>query len=90
MSNALLVEYYQQIPEGGADAKPKMTRKESIEVFKHRVAARYNEGTLLRLLAQGDNQSRRAALLALNLLGTMNACAASPPACTMTTAKWCS
>jgi tetratricopeptide (TPR) repeat protein len=75
VSNALLVEFYQQIPEGGPHAKPKMTRKEAIEVFKHRVAERYNEGTLLRLLAHGDNQSRRAALLALNLLGTMNACA---------------
>jgi tetratricopeptide (TPR) repeat protein len=75
VSNALLVEYYQQIPESGPHAKPKMTRKEAIEVFKQRVAARYNEGTLLRLLAHGDNQGRRAALLALNLLGTMNGCA---------------
>ncbi len=75
MSNSLLVEYYQQIPEGGPHAKPKMTRKEAIAVFKHRVAERYNEGTLLRLLAHGDNESRRAALLALNLLGSMNACA---------------
>ncbi len=75
MSHSLLVEFYQQIPEGGSNAKPKMTRKEAIEVFKHRVAERYNEGTLLRLLANGDNESRRAALLALSLLGTMNACA---------------
>src|SRR5262245_7552171 len=56
-----------------------MTRKEATEVFKHRVAERYNEGTLLRLLAQGDNESRRAALLALSLLGTMNACAGIAP-----------
>jgi tetratricopeptide (TPR) repeat protein len=73
VSNSLLVEYYQQIPEGGSSAKPKMTRKEAIEVFKHRVAERYSEGTLLRLLSSGDNLSRRAALLALGLLGTMNA-----------------
>jgi len=75
VSNALLVEFYQQIPESGPHAKPKMTRKEALELFKQRVAARYNEGTLLRLLAHGDNQGRRAALLALSLLGTMEACA---------------
>lgn len=75
MSNALLVEFYQQIPEGGPHAKPKLTRKEAIQVFKRRVAERYNEGTLLRLLANSDNQGRRAALFALGLLGTMNACA---------------
>jgi tetratricopeptide (TPR) repeat protein len=75
VSNSLLVEYYQQIPEGRSEAKPKMTRKEAIEVFKHRIAERYNEGTLLRILEHGDNLSRRASLLALGLLGTMNACA---------------
>jgi tetratricopeptide (TPR) repeat protein len=74
VSNSLLVEYYQQIPESGPHAKPKLTRKEAIQVFKRRVAERYNEGTLLRILAHGDNPSRRAALFALNLLGTMNAC----------------
>jgi tetratricopeptide (TPR) repeat protein len=74
VSNSLLVEYYNQIPEGRSDAKPKMTRKEAIEVFKHRVAERYTEGTLLRLLDHGDGPCRRAALLALGLLGTMNAC----------------
>src|SRR5690348_4202024 len=76
VSNSLLVEYYQQIPEGRSDAKLKITRKEAVEVFKHRIAERYSEGTLLRLLENGDNLSRRAALLALGLLGTMNACAA--------------
>lgn len=76
MSNSLLVEYYQQMPEGRSDAKPKMTRKEAIEVFKHRIAERYSEGTLLRLLENGDDLSRRAALFALGLLGTMNACSA--------------
>lgn len=75
VSNSLLVEYFKQIPEGRSEAKPKITRKEAIEVFKHRIAERYNEGTLLRVLQHGDCESRRAALLALGLLGTMNACA---------------
>ena len=74
MSNSLLVEFFQQIPEGRSNAKPKVTRKEAIEVFKHRIAERYCEGTLLRVLEHGDGCSRRAALLALGLLGSMTAC----------------
>jgi tetratricopeptide (TPR) repeat protein len=76
VSNSLLVEYYTQIPESRADEKPKMTRKEAVEVFKHRVAERYTEGTLLRVLENADSQGRRAALLALSLLGTMDSCPA--------------
>jgi tetratricopeptide (TPR) repeat protein len=74
MSSSLLVEYYKQVPQGHSDAKPKVSRKEAIGVFKHRVAERYTEGTLLRLLDHGDSDCRRAALLALGLLGTANAC----------------
>lgn len=74
MSNSLLVEFYNQIPESRAESKPKMTRKEAIAAFKQRVAERYSEGTLLRLLDHGDGRSRRAALLALGLLGSTNAC----------------
>ncbi len=76
MSNSLLVEYFSQVPEGRSDAKPRMTRKEAIEVFKHRVAERYNEGTLIRILEHGDSAARRAALLALGLLGTPDVCSA--------------
>jgi tetratricopeptide (TPR) repeat protein len=74
VSKSLLVELFEQIPEGRSDAQAKMTRKEAIQVFKHRIAERYTEGTLLRLLEHGDGASRRAALLALGLLGSMNAC----------------
>jgi len=76
VSTSLLVEYYNQIPEGRSEGKPKMTRKEAIEVFKHRVAERYTEGTLTRVLESADCRNRRAALLALGLLGTMEACSA--------------
>jgi tetratricopeptide (TPR) repeat protein len=76
VSNSLLVEFYSQIPEGRTSEKPKMTRKEAIQVFKHHVAERYSEGTLMRLLECGDSPARRAALLALGLLGTMDANAA--------------
>ncbi len=76
MSNSLLVEYFSQVPEGRSADKTKMTRKEALEVFKHRVAERYSEGTLMRLLESGDSSGRRAALLALGLLGTMDATSA--------------
>jgi tetratricopeptide (TPR) repeat protein len=76
VSTSLLVEYYGQIPEGRSEGKPKMTRKEAVEVFKHRVMERYTEGTLMRLLDGADSRSRRAALLALGLMGSMDACSA--------------
>jgi tetratricopeptide (TPR) repeat protein len=76
VSTPLLVEYYNEIPEGGPrgeTGKNKVTRKEALELFKQRVAQRYNEGTLLRLLESGDGETRRAALVAMGLLGSMSA-----------------
>jgi tetratricopeptide (TPR) repeat protein len=79
VSTALLVEYYNQIPEGRTSDDPdknKMARKQALAVFQKRVAARYTEGTLTRLLESPDAATRRAALLALGLLGSMKACEA--------------
>jgi tetratricopeptide (TPR) repeat protein len=45
----------------------------ALDVFKKQVSERYNEGTLLRLLDSPDVRSRRAAVFALGLLGTMAA-----------------
>ena len=88
MSNSLLVEYYNQIPEGRSETKPKMTRKEAIEVFKHRVADRYNEGTL-----NAPSWSTAITALAVPPCSPL-ACSApwtparpSPPVFTMRTAK---
>jgi tetratricopeptide (TPR) repeat protein len=67
VSIPLLVEYFNQLPERG----PKQKTEAATEVFRQRVSERYNEGTLLRLLARGDAQTRRAALLGLGLTGTM-------------------
>jgi tetratricopeptide (TPR) repeat protein len=74
VSTSLLVEYYNQLH----DRRPKenaaewRTRRESAkEVFRKRVVERYTEGTLLRLLDCPDAVSRRAALLALALMGSM-------------------
>jgi tetratricopeptide (TPR) repeat protein len=79
VSHSLLVEYYRQLPEGRVSEDPEKEqrhRQAAVEKFKARVAARYTEGTLLRLLDSPDTPTRRAALLALGLLGTMESSAA--------------
>ena len=76
MSTSLLVEYYQQLPERRAkeNAAEWRTRRESAkDIFRKRVGERYTEGTLLRLLDSAEPLNRRAALLALALVGTMGA-----------------
>jgi tetratricopeptide (TPR) repeat protein len=76
VSTALLVQFYNELPEGrdgeGPD-KNKALRQAAREAFKKRVAQRYSEGTLMRLLEHGEPRARRAALLALGMLGTMHA-----------------
>jgi tetratricopeptide (TPR) repeat protein len=71
---ALLVEYYNELPavrEGMKRADREAYRK-AIEAFKRKVAARYTEGTLQRVLGSTDARARRAAVLALGLVGTMD------------------
>jgi tetratricopeptide (TPR) repeat protein len=55
---SLLVDYYETF-----------LRDHDIEAFQRRVLARYAEGTLARALQMGDIQERRAAVLALGLVG---------------------
>jgi len=71
---ALLIDYYRRLPE----RKENETREawavrlqEGLETFKKEVGARYNEGTLQRLLTQPNAEGRRAATLALGLMATM-------------------
>jgi tetratricopeptide (TPR) repeat protein len=73
VSAALLVEYYDELPEpreGNPKAWETRLRK-GLEKFKQKVAARYMEGTLHRLLGSSDAKARRASVLALGLVGTM-------------------
>jgi tetratricopeptide (TPR) repeat protein len=59
-SGLLLVDYFQAF-----------LRDRDIELFRERVEARYNEGTLRRLLlGSSDVMARRAAVVSLGLLGS--------------------
>lgn len=74
VTQPLLLEYYSQLPLRNPDEKPlpwKIRRQAANERFKKKVADRYTEGTLLRLLEYGSVEVRRAAVLALGLVGTM-------------------
>ncbi len=62
---ALLVDYFDQF-----------LRDQDIDAFKRSVMARYNEGSLERLATSGGTKARRAAVLALGLVGTFDANAA--------------
>lgn len=78
MGKSLLVEYFEELPaarDDGAVASA-VRYREALETFRQRVAARYTEGTLQRLLSNGAARARRAAVLALGLTGTMHSNAA--------------
>jgi tetratricopeptide (TPR) repeat protein len=57
-TGSLLVDYYEAF-----------LRDRDPEIFRQNVSARYNEGTLARVLQAGDSQARRASVLALGLFG---------------------
>ena len=76
MGTALLVDFYNELPQPqGEDARTWETRRRAgLEQFKEKVAGRYTEGTLHRLLATApDVATRRAVALALGMVGTMRA-----------------
>src|SRR5262245_31936221 len=49
---------------------------DSLRSFRRQVLSRYTEGTLQRLLTHHDAETRRAAVLSLGLIGTMDSNAA--------------
>lgn len=75
MGSALIVEYYDDLPEhqGGNPRAWENRIRKALEKFTQQVNARYMEGTLHRLLASSDAKTRRATVLALGLVGTMKA-----------------
>lgn len=71
---ALLVEYYRRLPERGEseDARAWAVRlQEALAAYKQEINARYTEGSLQRLLVEPCAEARRAATLALGLVGTL-------------------
>jgi tetratricopeptide (TPR) repeat protein len=74
VGTALLLEYFNELPEFQEGDNPEAHLKrwqKALEKFEKRVAERYTEATLQRLLDSGNAATRRAAVLALGLLGTM-------------------
>ncbi|MBL8800155.1 MAG: tetratricopeptide repeat protein [Planctomycetia bacterium] len=74
MRIALLVEYYQRLPERRPSESPKswaVRLQEGLEDFKKLATARYSEGTFERMLTHPNVDARRAAVLAMGLAGTM-------------------
>jgi tetratricopeptide (TPR) repeat protein len=74
VATALLLRYYRELPEPreGEGARAWAARQdEGLRRFKKEVGERYGEGTLQRLADHPSAPTRRAALLALHILGTM-------------------
>ncbi len=79
MSVPLLVEFYLQLPQPRSGDDPDLWAaglSDAMRHFRDEVTAKYTDGTLLRLLRADDVRARRAAALALGLIGE----AASAPA----------
>ncbi len=75
MRSAILVEFFQELPvlpDGDFLGGRSVEMHTHLERFRRRVAGRYTEGTLQRLLENPCPQVRRASLLALGLHGTMD------------------
>jgi tetratricopeptide (TPR) repeat protein len=69
----LLVELYRQLPQRRSeDGEVWVVRFHSaLNAFKKKLLSRYSEGTLQRLLGSPDDETRRAAVLSLGLVGGM-------------------
>jgi tetratricopeptide (TPR) repeat protein len=75
VGTALLLEYYHGLPTPRDGERPEVWEvrmQAGLERFRKKTAARYHEGTLLRLLHSGEGEVRQAAVLALRWIGTMH------------------
>jgi tetratricopeptide (TPR) repeat protein len=73
VSQPVLIEYFQQIPDRIEGENPRRWAQrfqEGLEKFKLGVKERYSAGTLERLLSSSSAQVRQAATLALGMIGT--------------------
>ncbi len=72
--SSLLVGWYAELPQPRPGDDPDLLKAGGLaplRAFADEVRNRYTEGTLQRLLSSGDDTSRRAAALALGLIGGM-------------------
>ncbi len=79
MSVAHLVEFYRQLPRLQSSDDPDLwaaRMHDALRGYRLQLLNYYSEGTLQRLLASPDSEIRRAAVLALGLIGTMDSNAA--------------
>ena len=75
MSAALIIDYYRLLPRLSPSDDPDLwaaRMHDALRSFRQRLLPRYNEGTLQRLLISPDEETRRAAVLALGMVGTMD------------------
>jgi tetratricopeptide (TPR) repeat protein len=76
VSTPLLVELFDRLPElrpGDDEDLWAAGVQEAMREFRDAVRQHYTEGTLARLLTSSDVKARRAAVLALGLIGTIEA-----------------
>ncbi|HEV8058664.1 MAG TPA: HEAT repeat domain-containing protein [Gemmataceae bacterium] len=73
MGLPLLLEYYNELPEPRGEHSNSWEKRLRIalEDFRNKIQARYAEGTLQRLAGSTDVRNRRAAILALGMIGSM-------------------
>ena len=77
--NAHLVEIYRELPQLRPPDDPDLwaaRMHDGLRSFRRQLLSRYTEGTLQRLLVHPDPETRRAAVLGLGLIGTMESNAA--------------
>lgn len=75
MSGARLLEDYRELPQLQPPDDPDLwaaRMHDALRVYRRQAVRWYTEGTLQRLLTNPDAETRRAAVLALGLVGTMD------------------
>ncbi|HEX3148144.1 MAG TPA: hypothetical protein VHR66_08665 [Gemmataceae bacterium] len=74
MSDARLLEYYRELPQLQPPDDPDLwaaRMHDALRLFRRELLEWYTEGTLQRMLNCSDAETRRAAVLGLGLVGTM-------------------
>lgn len=75
MRQPLILNYFSLLPEASDDKDPVVwadAYRKGLTKFRRAVEARYNEASLDRLLNSGTPEVRRAAVLALGMVGTLS------------------